>query len=217
MRKYKYVLFDLDGTISDPKIGITKSFQYALQHLGIEVEDLDELEPVIGPPLKDSFMEFYHLTEEQAMVGIEKYRERFSVKGWCENTIYPGMKELLEELAKEGCKLAIASSKPTVFVEQICDYFEITPYFSYRIGSFLDGKRGTKDQVVEEAIRLLGGEESKKDMVMIGDRKFDVLGGHAHNLPVIGVSFGYGGREELQEAGADWIADSVEELRRYLL
>ena len=215
--KYQKILFDLDGTISDPKIGITRSYQYALKHLGIDVPNLDDLEPVIGPPLKDSFRELYGLNDEQTKIAIEKYRERFSVKGLFENTIYPGMKELLEELVAEGCVLAIASSKPTIYVEQILDYFQIRQCFTHVVGDTLDGKRGSKEIVVQDTIALLGGEANKNHMVMIGDRKFDVIGGHAMGLPVIGVTFGYGGREELTEAGADDIVDSVEELRGALL
>lgn len=217
MKKYQKILFDLDGTVSDPKIGITKSFQYALEFFGISVEILDELEPVIGPPLKQSFMELYHLTEEDAVIAIEKYRERFGKKGLYENTLYPGMKELLEQLKEEGCELAIASSKPTFYVEQILDYFEIRSCFSYVVGAYMDGRRGEKEEVVEDAIELLGGEEEKQYMVMIGDRKFDIFGAHQNGLPAVGVTYGYGGKQELSEAGADVLVDSVVKLREVLL
>ena len=213
--KYKYLLFDLDGTISDPKIGITKSYQYALKHLGIDVPNLDDLEPVIGPPLKDSFRELYGLNDEQTKIAIEKYRERFSVKGLFENTIYPGMKDLLEELVAEGCVLAIASSKPTVFVERICEYFEIKQYFHHIVGSFLDGRRSKKEEVVEEAIKEFEERDLKK-IIMVGDRKFDIVGAHEIGLKAVGVTFGYGGKEELEEAGADYIVDTVKDLEKLL-
>lgn len=215
--KYQKILFDLDGTISDPKIGITKSFQYALAFFGISVESLDELEPVIGPPLKQSFMEFYHLTEEDTLVAIEKYRERFGKKGLYENTLYPGMKELLEQLKDEGFELAIASSKPTLYVEQILEYFEIRSCFSHVVGAYMDGRRGEKEEVVEDAIVLLGGEKEKGRMIMVGDRKFDILGAHQNGLPAVGVTYGYGGKQELSEAGADILVDSVAQLREALL
>ena len=145
----KYILFDLDGTLTDPKEGITKSFQYALKHMGIVEENLDALEKVIGPPLKDSFVEFYGMKEDDALEAVEKYRERFKTIGMYENEIFDGIKEMLEKLQKEGFLLAIASSKPTVFVEQICEHFEIKQYFHHIVGSFLDGRRGRKEEVVE--------------------------------------------------------------------
>lgn len=216
MKRFSYILFDLDGTLSDPKEGITKSFQYALEYFGIKVENLDELEPVIGPPLKASFMNFYGLTEEEAVVAIAKYRERFGKIGLYENEIYPGIKELLKELAEQGYQMAIASSKPTEYVEQICEYFQIKDYFHHIIGSFMDGRRVEKEEVVEEAIAQFGNI-SKDEIIMVGDRKFDVIGAHESGLKAIGVTYGYGGREELTEAGADVLVDNVEELKRLLL
>lgn len=216
MKKFSYILFDLDGTLSDPKEGITKSFQYALKHFGIKLDNLDELEPVIGPPLKSSFMNFYHLNEKDAVVAIEKYRERFGKIGLYENEIYPGIKELLQDLVKRGYQIAIASSKPTEYVEQICEYFQIKEYFHHIIGSFMDGRRVEKEEVVEEAIAQFG-TISKDEIVMVGDRKFDVIGAHDRGLKAIGVTYGYGGREELTEAGADYLVDNVEELRKILL
>lgn len=216
MKRFSYILFDLDGTLSDSKEGITKSFQYALEYFGIKVENLDELEPVIGPPLKASFMNFYGLTEEEAVVAIAKYRERFGKIGLYENEIYPGIKELLKELAEQGDQIAIASSKPTEYVEQICEYFQIKDYFHHIIGSFMDGRRVEKEEVVEEAIAQFGNI-SKDEIIMVGDRKFDVIGAHERGLKAIGVTYGYGGREELTEAGADVLVDNVKELKRLLL
>ena len=211
--KQKVILFDLDGTITDPKIGITKSFQYALQHFGIQVDNLDALEPVIGPPLKKSFSEFYHLSEDQIERAIEKYRERFSTVGLYENEIYDGMENLLKELSEAGYILEIASSKPTVFVEKICEHFKIKQYFTHIVGSFLDGRRGEKEEVVEKAIRL----STPDHIIMVGDRIYDVIGAHKKGIAVIGVSYGYGGRQELEEAGADVIVDTVAQLREELL
>ena len=213
--KQKVILFDLDGTITDPKIGITKSFQYALQHFGIQVDNLDALEPVIGPPLKKSFSEFYHLSEEQIESAIEKYRERFSTVGLYENELYDGMENLLKELSEAGYILEIASSKPTVFVEKICEHFKIKQYFTHIVGSFLDGRRGEKEEVVEEAIRL--SKATPDHIIMVGDRIYDVIGAHKKGIAVIGVSYGYGGRQELEEAGADVIVDTVAQLREKLL
>lgn len=216
---YQYILFDLDGTLSDPKQGICKSVQYALADAGIAEPNLDVLEPFIGPPLKDSFMEFYGMTAEQAETGIAKYRERFETTGLYENEIYQGIPDLLRKLKAAGKQLAVASSKPTVFVDRILDYFEIKEFFEIVVGSELDGQRSRKEEVVEETLkRLLNGDRSKYDKcVMVGDRRFDIEGAAEFGLDSIGVTYGYGGKEELKMAGATKLADSVEELEHILL
>ncbi len=215
----QYLLFDLDGTLTDPKVGITTCVQYALAHFGIQEPDLDKLEPFIGPPLKDSFMEFYRMDEAKALEAVEKYRERFRDTGIFENKVYAGIPEMLQVLQARGLKLAVASSKPTVFVERILEHFGIRKYFAVVVGSELDGTRSEKDQVVEEALRqLFGGKPVEKDQVyMIGDRRFDVEGARAQGIESVGVTYGYGSMEELKEARADYIVRSVEELRKFLL
>jgi Predicted phosphatases len=215
----KYFLFDLDGTLTDPKEGITTCVQYALHSLGIEEPDLDRLESFIGPPLKDSFMEFYGMDEEQAQAAVKKYRERFNDKGLYENEIYPGIAPMLQMLSEKGFRLAVASSKPTVFVEKILEHFGIRQYFKVVVGSELDGSRTSKDQVVMEALRQLFGAKPilYHEVYMIGDRRFDVEGARAMKVESVGVTYGYGGMEELREAHADYIVESVEELREFLL
>lgn len=152
---YSYILFDLDGTLTDPKPGITGCVQYALHKFGIEEPDPDKLEPFIGPPLLDSFQEFYGFDEEKGLQAIAYYRERFSTVGLFENEIYPGIAQMLARLQKAGSRLAVASSKPTVFVTRILEHFEILSYFDVIVGSELDGTRGRKEEVVEEALRQL--------------------------------------------------------------
>lgn len=214
---YNYILFDLDGTLTDPKIGITSCVQYALKAFGIEEPDLDKLEPFIGPPLKESFIEFYGFDEQKALGAVEKYRERFKVTGIFENEIYPGIADLLKALKEAGCKLAIASSKPTELVERILVHFDIKQYFDYVIGSEMDGRRTKKDEVVEEALRLMVPADIKrKEVAMVGDRRFDIEGAKAFGLTGIGVSFGYAQEGELEQAGADYIVDTVEELGKIL-
>ncbi|MDE5950076.1 MAG: HAD hydrolase-like protein, partial [Acetatifactor sp.] len=215
----KYILFDLDGTLTDPKVGITTCVQYALHSFGIEEPDLDKLEPFIGPPLKDSFMEFYGMDEKQAGEAVEKYRERFSDKGLFENEIYPGIARMLQILSGKGFRLAVASSKPTVFVEKILEHFNIRQYFKAVVGSELDGSRSSKDQVVMEALHQLFGDKPIlcNEVYMIGDRRFDVEGARAMRVESVGVTYGYGGMEELREAHADYIVESVEELQEFLL
>ncbi len=218
-----YVLFDLDGTLTDPKVGITTSVQYALASFGIEVSDLDELIPFIGPPLKDSFMEFYDFDDKKAEAAIEKYRERFKDIGIFENEIYPGVTEMVKKLKGNHKKLAVASSKPTVFVERILEYFEIKQYFDVIVGSELDGTRTDKAEVVREALTRLYGdseteiEQKKKETIMVGDRKFDVAGAKAEGITSVAVTYGYGPMDELKIAKPDYIVRSVEELEKLLL
>ena len=215
---FEYILFDLDGTLTDPKLGITSSVQYALRALGIEEPSLDRLEPFIGPPLADSFREFYGLEGERLATAIDKYRERFAMQGIFENEIYPGIPQMLADLKAKGKKLAIASSKPTLFVEQILEHFEIEKYFDHVVGSNMDGTRGTKEEVVEETLRQMLTVEmtpgQKRDAVaMVGDRKFDIEGARAHGITSVGVLFGYAPEGELEEAGADYIVNSVRSLQ----
>lgn len=215
----KYLLFDLDGTLTDPKVGITTCVQYALASFGIEEPDLDKLEPFIGPPLKNSFMQFYNMSDEQANAAVEKYRERFRDIGIFENKLYDGVPEMLEELNSKGMFMAVASSKPQVFVERILEHFHIAKYFKVVVGSELDGTRVDKNEVVEETLRQLFGDKPvEKDKVyMIGDRSFDVEGARALGVESVGVTYGYGSMEELKEAKADYIVRSVEELKKFLL
>ena len=219
---FQYCLFDLDGTLTDPREGITRSAQYALKKAGIEEPDHQKLAFFIGPPLRDTFMEVYGMTREQAEKAVADYRERFAPIGIFENQIFDGIEKLLCELKKQGTKLAVASSKPAVFVEQILEHFEIKQYFTVVVGSELDGTRDAKEEVVEEALRQLGIlenplEERKKLCAMVGDRKFDIQGAKAYGLTGVGVRFGFAEEGELEAEGADYIADTVEELKTYLM
>ncbi|MCM1182031.1 MAG: HAD-IA family hydrolase [Roseburia sp.] len=214
---FDYILFDLDGTLTDPKIGITKSVQYALRALGVEEPDLDKLECFIGPPLRDSFMEFYGFDEAQTRRAVAKYRERFEVTGIFENKIFPGIAQLLKTLKEHGKKVAIASSKPTELVERILVHFSISRYFDDVVGSEQDGTRSRKEEVVEEALRRMVPEaDVGKRVAMVGDRRFDIEGARAFGLTGIGVSFGYAAEGELEAAGADYIVDSVAALEALL-
>lgn len=216
---FSYILFDLDGTLSDPKQGICGSVQYALKSFGIEEPDIDRLEPFIGPPLRDSFMKYYGFTPEQAEEAVAKYRERFSVTGKYENTLYPGIAPLLHDLVRAGAKLAVASSKPTVYVEDILVHFGIRQYFDIVVGSELDGTRDRKEEVVAEALRQLDESCGAKpcEVVMVGDRCFDVEGAKAAGTRSVAVTYGYAQPGELEQAGADIIVRDVEGLRQVLM
>lgn len=215
MEKYKMILFDLDGTLSDPKIGITKSVQYGLENMGIFEPDLQKLECFIGPPLQDSFAEYYHMNENDILKAIDYYRERFKEKGMFENELYPGIQAMLESLKQAGHKLIIATSKPTVFSEQILKYFAIDRYFDQVVGSNLDGTRSSKTDIIDYIINLYRNYD-QNDFVMIGDRKHDLIGAHNTGIDCIGVTYGYGSIDEIKGASPTYMVGSVEELKQIL-
>lgn len=212
---FSYILFDLDGTLTDPKEGITKSVQYALHKMGIDEPNCDELTPFIGPPLAYSFQEFYQMDQDAAEQAIVYYRERFAVNGWQENIVYAGIPELLAELTAKGCMLAVATSKPTVFAERILRHFGLRPYFKEVIGSHLDGTRVAKGEVIAAALAALG-QPAVDAVLMIGDRRHDVQGAQENDIAVVGVEYGYSLTGELAAANADYRVDSVGELAELL-
>lgn len=215
---YQYIFFDLDGTLTDPREGITKSVQYALAKMGIDEPDLKKLEPFIGPPLVDSLMEYYDFTMEQAKKGVEYYREYFKPKGLFQNAVFEGAPKLLASLKAHGRTVAIASSKPEPFVEQILDHFQIRQYFDYVCGSTLDETRTKKEEVIEELLRRIGiSDEEKKKVLMVGDRKHDVEGAACFGIPCLGVRMGFAAEGELEAAGAIAIADSMAEVEKFIL
>ncbi|MDY2938371.1 MAG: HAD-IA family hydrolase [Fusicatenibacter sp.] len=207
------ILFDLDGTLTDSGPGITRCVQYALQSFGIEEPDLKKLECFVGPPLKESFMKYGGLDDDQAEKAVEKYRERYQDTGIFENEVYEGIPELLQFLKERGKILAVASSKPEVYVERILEHFQLRDYFTVVSGAELDGRRTKKAEVIEEALRRLGCSRKRQNVVMVGDRLQDVEGASSCGLLCVGAAYGYGGREELETAGAARVCDTVEELR----
>lgn len=216
--KYNIILFDLDGTLTDPKVGITTCCQYGLRAVGVDVPDLKELEQFIGPPLLPAFQEVYGLDEEQALKAIDKFRERFQSVGLYENELLPGVPQMLRTLKEHGKILATASSKPEVFVKQILQHFDIDSWFDEIVGSTMDEKHAGKAEVIGEALRRLGCADADRDSIlMVGDRMHDVEGAVALNIRTVGVTFGYGSRSELEQAGAWRIVDTMEELTDILL
>jgi phosphoglycolate phosphatase len=212
---YKTILFDLDGTLTDPKMGITKSVQYALKKHNIEIENLDQLEKFIGPPLVNSFMDFYGFTETQSIEAVLYYREYFTNGGIFENEIYAGIPELLSSLRSENYNLAVATSKPTVYAKQIADYFHLTQYFDCIVGSHLDNTRTNKNEVIEHVISELNCDY--KNTIMIGDRKHDIIGARQNDIDSIGVLYGYGSYEEIRRENPEFIAENVADLSKILL
>lgn len=212
----KYILFDLDGTVTDPMIGITKSVQYALRKFNIEVENLNDLCKFIGPPLKDSFMNFYGFNEEDALKAITFFREYFSVNGLYENTVYENFEDMLIALKEQNKSLIIATSKPTVFAEKILEHFNLKKYFDFIAGSNLDNTRTKKADVISYALEQQGLTETS-EIIMIGDREHDVIGAKALGIESIGVLHGYGSYEELSNSGANYIVKDVNELKSLLM
>ncbi len=212
---YKYVLFDLDGTLTDPGEGITNSVMYALRHFGIEETDREKLFSFIGPPLVDSFMEKYGFSEEDAREATSEFRVYFRERGIFENVPYKGMKECLDELKERGHILAVATSKPEVFARRILERFGFLPCFDYVFGASMDETLTRKDEVIAYALEEMGVTD-RSACVMVGDRSHDILGAKKNGLDAIGVLFGYGSREELEEAGARYIAETVEDIPRIL-
>lgn len=205
-----YILFDLDGTITNPKLGITKSFQYALNSRGIVIENLDDLTKHIGPPMHQSMKE-YGFNDEEAIELIDKYREYYSVTGIYENEVYEGMEELFQRLKQSGKKLYTATSKPEHFAKIIMEHFGLDSYFDDICGATMDSSRSEKADVIRYALEKNGITDLSK-VVMIGDRKHDIEGANKVGIASIGVLFGYGSRQELTIAGADRIASTVDEI-----
>ena len=209
----KYILFDLDGTLTDPQEGITKCVQYALRHFGIE-RKAEDLTCFIGPPLKEMFMQYASLSEEDGAKAVEIYMERFAPIGIFENRIYEGVLDMLSQLKKQGKILALATSKPAVFAERIAQKYGISPYLTYLSGSELDGRNTDKALVIKNAMEALGAE--CENTIMVGDRRHDCEGSAKCNIKCIGVSYGYAAEGELEESGAIKIANTPNELLQIL-
>lgn len=210
----KNILFDLDGTISNSEVGITNCIRYVLDFWGIEQPPQADLLCFIGPPLKEQFQKMYGFDEEKALQSVAKYRERYDKEGIFECELYLGVKELIIALKEKGYKIALASSKPRVACERIIEYFQLTDCFDGIYGATLDGKISTKEQVLEHLFEETGMK--KEETLLIGDTKFDVLGAARVGIPCIGITYGFGTREELKEAGAVAIFDTTEEVESYL-
>lgn len=216
MSQFNSILFDLDGTISNPKLGITKSVALALDYFNLPYASYDELCTFIGPPLEQSFMNIYGLSKEEAQTAIQKYREYYVESGIFECSIYDGIPELLMALKEKGTKVYLATSKPTPYATAILEHFNIKQYFDFIGGSNLDNTRVIKAEVIAHVL-----EETKtiasKNVLMIGDRKHDIIGAKATGIAVAGILYGYGSREELEGEGADYILDTVSDVRKFIV
>ena len=212
---YDYILFDLDGTLTDPGEGITNSVAYALNKFNITVDDKRQLYRFIGPPLIYSFTNFYKMNYEDGLKAVEYYREYFGVKGIFENTMFDGVPELLDSFKKSGYKLSLATSKPEQYAIRILDHFGITKYFDFVGAATMDECRSNKADVIAYTLEKLGITDKSK-VVMIGDRHHDIEGANVNGIDSIGVLVGYGDRDELVTAGATYIAETLEDIIKFI-
>ena len=213
--RYKVLLFDLDGTLTDPRVGITRCVQYALARQGVQVDDLARLECFIGPPLKQSFMDFYGLDEAGAAQAVDDYRVRFGRDGMFENVVYDGMRELLAELQRSGRQLFVATSKPWFYARQIVSHFGLDPFFCSVYGSELDGTRTEKHALIAHILR----EEklAASDTLMIGDRSFDLVGARHNGVAGAAVGYGYGSEAELRAESPDYFFPTLQVMHETLV
>lgn len=214
--KKEYIFFDLDGTLTDPAIGITNSLMYALAKFDMHVAYRSELYKFIGPPLVDMMMQEYGFSKEKAQLGLTFYREYFQDKGLFENAVYDGIPEMLAELQNKGYKLVLATSKPEKYAKQILEHFDLAKFFYFIGGSDMAETRSTKEAVIAYDLASLGNPDPSK-CIMVGDRKYDVTGSREYGIDCVGVLFGYGSREELEVANSAYIVENVEELKQLLL
>lgn len=212
---YDIVLFDLDGTLTDPGEGITSSVAYALKKFNIIVDDKTKLYNFIGPPLIDSFMKYYGLNHTDGLRAVAYYREYFSVTGIFENKLYNGIQKLLYDIKKSGRKIALATSKPEQYAKRILEHFELNSYFNFIGGATMDETRSKKADVIDYTLKKLEITD-KSHIVMIGDRHHDIEGAIQNGIDSIGVLYGYGEKKELETAGANYIAETVNDILKFL-
>lgn len=208
------IFFDLDGTLTDPGLGITNSILYALERMGRPLPPRERLYPWIGPPLQESFQAYAKMTEEEAGQAVDWFRVYFDRQGKFENAVYPDIPKLLATLQGEGMRLAVATSKPERFALEILAHFDLAPYFTGVFGSAMDGNRSRKGEVLAYALEHL--RIRPEEALMVGDREHDVHGARENGMACVGVLYGYGDRAELESAGAVYVADTVEELKKVL-
>lgn len=213
----KVLLFDLDGTLTESGEGIIRSVQYALDKFGIVENDMEKLRRFVGPPLVDSFMKHYGFTHEDALKAVDIYRERFGKVGIFENALYPGADQMLAKLKEAGYMLAVASSKPEHYVQQILEYFKIAEFFDEVVGATMDEKRTSKTEVLEEVLRRLELHEQKEEILMVGDTELDIRGAKDHGIDCVAVTYGYGDLEKMKAEKPLKIVDSVSELEAFLV
>ncbi len=215
MPKYDYILFDLDGTLSESAPGIRKCIELTLQKLSKPVPDLSDYSKFIGPPLADTFSGLCGLSAEDTQKALVIYQDFYKIHGLKANRLYDGIEELLKKLYESDAKIAVCSSKQQKPADNVCNFLGITGYFDAVCGSAPDGSRKEKEEVIPYTVNVLGGKISDK-VVMIGDTKFDAKGARLNNVDFIGVNYGYGTYETMTAEGASVFADSAQDLEKLL-
>ncbi|MDR3198269.1 MAG: HAD family hydrolase [Planctomycetaceae bacterium] len=211
---YRNILFDLDGTLTNPFEGITNSIKYSLEKFGIAENNKERLKQFIGPPLEKSFMEYYCFDKNTAQKAVRYYREYFVEKGIYENILYKGIGNVLEELNNQNKNCMIATSKPEIFAVKIIQYFQIEKYFKYIAGSNMEGTFIEKEDIIKH---ILTKWKLKNDAtIMVGDRKYDIIGANKNGIDSVGVLYGYGTKEELQKEQPTYFCNNVNELLQLL-
>lgn len=214
--KYKYIIFDLDGTITDSADGVQRCFNYGLSKLGKAVPDHTKLR-VVGPPLKESYMQKFGMTEKEADTALACYRELYREHGMLEwDKLFDGIDSLIKDLYDAGYIILLGSSKPTEFCVKILDYFGLSKYFTRMDAASFDSSRATKEAVLENAIKMAEITD-KSEAVLVGDTKFDLMGAEYVGIDAVAVEYGYGTYEELREHKTVFIAKTVDDLRAYFL
>ncbi len=216
MSKYELVLFDLDGTLTDPASGLVKSFSYALSRMGVDCSDAEGLKRFIGPPLYDEWQRVYCFSPEQSGKALDYFHEYYEVHGWCDNVMYDGIPSLLATLKSAGKRIVLATSKPEKFAKKVLRLFDIHSYFDFEAGAYSDRIRDKKWEVLAYALERFP-EIPKEKCVLVGDRKYDAEGAKLCGIDSIGVAWGHGAMEELMASGFVFIAETPEALAQYLL
>lgn len=213
--KKKYILFDLDGTLTDSQDGIMNAIEYSLKTYGITVQDRNSLRPFLGPPLSESMQKYYGFDRIKAVEAVERFREYYNTRGLFENRVYPGVETMLKTVRDAGCRLFVATSKPEQVAQEILEHFGLAEYFDYIGGATPDDSRVKKADVVRYVLDM-AKIARPLEAVMVGDRKHDILGARQNGLESVGVLYGYGDRQELEEAGADYLAEQVADIAKFL-
>jgi phosphoglycolate phosphatase len=216
MNNYQFLLFDLDGTVTDSEEGILNSVRHCLAYYKIDPPDGKILKKFIGPPLVQSLRDHFAFEPEKAARAVRIYREYFRKKGMYENKLYPGINRLLKSLHQKGKINILATAKPTYYAKKIVRYFEIDPYFRNIIGSNMDGSRMEKKEIIYHILDLYPDIPVEK-FVMIGDRMHDISGANHHGMDSIWVRYGYGDEEEMQSCSPTYVAESIKDLEKLLM
>ena len=216
MKKYDIIAFDLDGTLTNPERGLIASFVYAFKKMGVDYGQKSELKRFIGPPIYEEWQRCFGFTPEESSKALLIFREYYSVYGWWDNEIYPGVKEMLEKLKNAGKKIILATSKPEIFAKKVLELFDISKYFDFIGGASTDKTRDKKSEVLEYSLASVGVSDKSK-AILVGDRVYDSEGAIACGIDSLGVLYGHGSDSEVRSAGFTYVVNNVEDIAALLI